>query len=169
MSIIENKVHNFWCWQSLHYLRKPDINVSLIAKMRKKFHNVAILMTLLFCALQGANSGLDSMETSATNMDWEMLKARYEADVERRKVLGLSWADIDEAESRTPGRGAHMHEKLSSPSRKRYTLIYYSSWTDEKRNIIVLFMLILIFSATRKKPSLISGIWNIVLPWIMLL
>ena len=92
-------------------------------------------MTLLFCALQGANSGLDSMETSATNMDWEMLKARYEADVERRKVLGLSWADIDEAESRTPGRGAHMHEKLSSPSRKRYTLIYYSSWTDEKRNI----------------------------------
>jgi len=59
------------------------------------------------------------METSATAMDWESLMARYEAEAERRKVLGLSWADIDEAETRTPGRGAHMHEKLSSPSRKR--------------------------------------------------
>ena len=54
--------------------------------------------------------------------------ARYEAEAERRKTLGLSWADIDEAESRTPGRGAHMHEKLSSPSRKR--LIYYNINND---------------------------------------
>lgn len=59
------------------------------------------------------------METSATAMDWETLMARYEAEAERRKVLGLGWADLDEADSRTPGRGAHMHEKLSSPSRKR--------------------------------------------------
>ena len=34
-----------------------------------------------------------------------------------------AWADeVDEAEAgRTPGRGVHMHEKLSSPSRKRYS------------------------------------------------
>lgn len=32
-----------------------------------------------------------------------------------------SWGDIVEEEpSRPPGHGIHMHEKLSSPSRKRY-------------------------------------------------
>lgn len=30
------------------------------------------------------------------------------------------WSDlVEEAESRTPGRVVHVHEKLSSPSRKR--------------------------------------------------
>ena len=58
------------------------------------------------------------MGHSGTSMDWESLMARYEAEADRRKQLGLSWADVDETESRTPGRGAHLHEKLSSPSRK---------------------------------------------------
>jgi len=32
----------------------------------------------------------------------------------------MSWGEIvEEAEARTPGHGVHMHEKLSSPSRKR--------------------------------------------------
>lgn len=32
-----------------------------------------------------------------------------------------SWGElVEEAEARTPGHGVHMHEKLSSPSRKRY-------------------------------------------------
>lgn len=33
----------------------------------------------------------------------------------------LSWGDLVEAEeARMPGHGVHMHEKLSSPSRKRF-------------------------------------------------
>lgn len=40
------------------------------------------------------------------------------ADPDGRK--SKNWGDIvDEAEARTPGHGVHMHEKLSSPSRKR--------------------------------------------------
>lgn len=62
---------------------------------------------------------MEGMSLSATSLDWETLKARYEIEAERRKTLGINWADIVDAESRTPGRGAHMHEKLSSPSRKR--------------------------------------------------
>ncbi|XP_067932138.1 S phase cyclin A-associated protein in the endoplasmic reticulum-like [Watersipora subatra] len=69
--------------------------------------------------LDGANSGLDSMDVSASSAGWEALVARHEAEMDRRKHLGLGWADMDDTESRTPGRGAHMHEKLSSPSRKR--------------------------------------------------
>ena len=39
---------------------------------------------------------------------------------ERAKRDGMSWGEIvEEAEARTPGHGVHMHEKLSSPSRKR--------------------------------------------------
>ncbi len=33
---------------------------------------------------------------------------------------GPTWGDIvDDSDTRTPGRVVHMHEKLSSPSRKR--------------------------------------------------
>ena len=34
-----------------------------------------------------------------------------------------SWSEMadEEAEARTPGHAVHMHEKLSSPSRKRYS------------------------------------------------
>ena len=41
----------------------------------------------------------------------------------------MSWADMAEEEevaSRTPGRGVHMHEKLSSPSRKRLVLLRHA-------------------------------------------
>lgn len=77
-------------------------------------------MAHVMILLKNTGGSLDSMNLSASAMDWESLMARYEAEAERRKVLGLSWADIDESECKTPGRGAHMHEKLSSPSRKRF-------------------------------------------------
>ena len=35
-----------------------------------------------------------------------------------------SWSEMaEEAETRTPGHAVHMHEKLSSPSRKRYAIL----------------------------------------------
>ena len=35
-----------------------------------------------------------------------------------------SWGEmVEEAESRTPGRVVHVHEKLSSPSRKRWVSV----------------------------------------------
>ncbi|XP_074489050.1 S phase cyclin A-associated protein in the endoplasmic reticulum isoform X1 [Sebastes fasciatus] len=52
------------------------------------------------------------------NLDWTDLLADYEAREPWRQ--STSWGDIVEEEpSRPPGHGIHMHEKLSSPSRKR--------------------------------------------------
>ncbi|KAG9340716.1 hypothetical protein JZ751_020306 [Albula glossodonta] len=52
------------------------------------------------------------------NMDWSDMLADYEAREPWRQ--STSWGDIVEEEpARPPGHGIHMHEKLSSPSRKR--------------------------------------------------
>uniref|UniRef100_A0A4W5P1L2 S-phase cyclin A-associated protein in the ER n=1 Tax=Hucho hucho TaxID=62062 RepID=A0A4W5P1L2_9TELE len=52
------------------------------------------------------------------NMDWSDMLADYDAREPWRQ--STSWGDIVEEEpSRPPGHGIHMHEKLSSPSRKR--------------------------------------------------
>ncbi|XP_035654432.1 S phase cyclin A-associated protein in the endoplasmic reticulum-like isoform X6 [Oncorhynchus keta] len=52
------------------------------------------------------------------NMDWSDMLADYDAREPWRQ--STSWEDIVEEEpSRPPGHGIHMHEKLSSPSRKR--------------------------------------------------
>ncbi|KAM9495840.1 S phase cyclin A-associated protein in the endoplasmic reticulum isoform 3-T3 [Clarias gariepinus] len=52
------------------------------------------------------------------NLDWSEMLADYEAREPWRQ--STSWGDIVEEEpSRPPGHGIHMHEKLSSPSRKR--------------------------------------------------
>uniref|UniRef100_A0A8B9LEQ3 S-phase cyclin A associated protein in the ER n=1 Tax=Astyanax mexicanus TaxID=7994 RepID=A0A8B9LEQ3_ASTMX len=52
------------------------------------------------------------------NLDWSDLLADYDAREPWRQ--STSWGDIVEEEpSRPPGHGIHMHEKLSSPSRKR--------------------------------------------------
>ncbi|XP_064608297.1 S phase cyclin A-associated protein in the endoplasmic reticulum-like isoform X2 [Liolophura sinensis] len=64
---------------------------------------------------------ISSLDTSTPSVDWDTLVANFDADEE--KLHDTSWGDIverEEAESgRTPGHGVHMHEKLSSPSRKR--------------------------------------------------
>ncbi|CAJ1056721.1 S phase cyclin A-associated protein in the endoplasmic reticulum isoform X3 [Xyrichtys novacula] len=53
-----------------------------------------------------------------TNMDWSDMLADYDAREPWRQ--STSWGDIVEEEpARPPGHGIHMHEKLSSPSRKR--------------------------------------------------
>ena len=40
------------------------------------------------------------------------------------QASGLSWNDlVEEEELREPGRAVQMHEKLSSPSRKRYAQV----------------------------------------------
>uniref|UniRef100_UPI0037E71848 S phase cyclin A-associated protein in the endoplasmic reticulum isoform X3 n=1 Tax=Semicossyphus pulcher TaxID=241346 RepID=UPI0037E71848 len=52
------------------------------------------------------------------NMDWSDMLADYDAREPWRQ--STSWGDIVEEEpARPPGHGIHMHEKLSSPSRKR--------------------------------------------------
>ncbi|XP_062848050.1 S phase cyclin A-associated protein in the endoplasmic reticulum isoform X2 [Trichomycterus rosablanca] len=52
------------------------------------------------------------------NLDWSEMLADYDAREPWRQ--STSWGDIVEEEpARPPGHGIHMHEKLSSPSRKR--------------------------------------------------
>ncbi|TNN25229.1 S phase cyclin A-associated protein in the endoplasmic reticulum [Liparis tanakae] len=52
------------------------------------------------------------------NIDWSEMLADYDAREPWRQ--SNSWGDIVEEEpARPPGHGIHMHEKLSSPSRKR--------------------------------------------------
>uniref|UniRef100_A0A8C2X4U8 S-phase cyclin A-associated protein in the ER n=1 Tax=Cyclopterus lumpus TaxID=8103 RepID=A0A8C2X4U8_CYCLU len=52
------------------------------------------------------------------NIDWSDMLADYDAREPWRQ--SNSWGDIVEEEpARPPGHGIHMHEKLSSPSRKR--------------------------------------------------
>uniref|UniRef100_A0A8C4FF91 S-phase cyclin A-associated protein in the ER n=1 Tax=Dicentrarchus labrax TaxID=13489 RepID=A0A8C4FF91_DICLA len=50
------------------------------------------------------------------NIDWSDVLADYDA----REPWRTSWGDmVEEEPARPPGHGIHMHEKLSSPSRKR--------------------------------------------------
>ncbi|XP_054632508.1 S phase cyclin A-associated protein in the endoplasmic reticulum isoform X1 [Dunckerocampus dactyliophorus] len=52
------------------------------------------------------------------NMEWSEMLADYDAREAWRQ--STSWGDmVEEEPSRPPGHGIHMHEKLSSPSRKR--------------------------------------------------
>ncbi|KAM9814925.1 S phase cyclin A-associated protein in the endoplasmic reticulum isoform 1-T1 [Syngnathus typhle] len=52
------------------------------------------------------------------NMEWSEMLADYEAREAWRQ--NTSWGDmVEEEPARPPGHGIHMHEKLSSPSRKR--------------------------------------------------
>lgn len=61
---------------------------------------------------------LSSLEGSQPSMDWDSLVAAHDAEQAARG--GKSWGElVEESEARTPGHGVHMHEKLSSPSRKR--------------------------------------------------
>ncbi|KAM3870287.1 S phase cyclin A-associated protein in the endoplasmic reticulum [Diretmus argenteus] len=65
-----------------------------------------------FCASIG-NGGC-----GLSNMDWSDMLADYEAREPWRQ--STSWGDmVEEEPARPPGHGIHMHEKLSSPSRKR--------------------------------------------------
>uniref|UniRef100_A0A7N6BR72 C2H2-type domain-containing protein n=1 Tax=Anabas testudineus TaxID=64144 RepID=A0A7N6BR72_ANATE len=52
------------------------------------------------------------------NIDWSDMLADYDARETWRQ--STSWGDmVEEEPARPPGHGIHMHEKLSSPSRKR--------------------------------------------------
>ncbi|KAM9313405.1 S phase cyclin A-associated protein in the endoplasmic reticulum [Gastrophryne carolinensis] len=58
------------------------------------------------------------MTIGGMSMDWNEVLADYEARESWRQ--NTSWGDmVEEEPSRPPGHGIHMHEKLSSPSRKR--------------------------------------------------
>ncbi|XP_052278081.1 S phase cyclin A-associated protein in the endoplasmic reticulum-like isoform X2 [Dreissena polymorpha] len=62
---------------------------------------------------------MSSLELSnPSNLDWDTLVAEY--DAKEKAGSSLSWGEmVEEADTRTPGYAVHMHEKLSSPSRKR--------------------------------------------------
>ncbi|XP_053450599.1 S phase cyclin A-associated protein in the endoplasmic reticulum [Nycticebus coucang] len=65
-----------------------------------------------------ASLGSGSVSFCGISMDWNDVLADYEARESWRQ--NTSWGDIVEEEpARPPGHGIHMHEKLSSPSRKR--------------------------------------------------
>ncbi|XP_023585641.1 S phase cyclin A-associated protein in the endoplasmic reticulum [Trichechus manatus latirostris] len=65
-----------------------------------------------------AGMGSGSVTFCGLSMDWNDVLADYEARESWRQ--NTSWGDIVEEEpARPPGHGIHMHEKLSSPSRKR--------------------------------------------------
>ncbi|KAJ8318369.1 hypothetical protein KUTeg_003460 [Tegillarca granosa] len=63
---------------------------------------------------------MSSLESSQPGtLDWDAMLAQYDAECENNEGK-KTWSEmIEEAETRTPGHGVHMHEKLSSPSRKR--------------------------------------------------
>ncbi|KAM6257112.1 S phase cyclin A-associated protein in the endoplasmic reticulum [Porphyrio hochstetteri] len=65
-----------------------------------------------------ASMGNGSISFCGMSMDWNDLLADYEARESWRQ--SNSWGDrVEEEPARPPGHGIHMHEKLSSPSRKR--------------------------------------------------
>ncbi|XP_074863020.1 S phase cyclin A-associated protein in the endoplasmic reticulum isoform X3 [Carettochelys insculpta] len=65
-----------------------------------------------------ASLGSGSISFCGVSLDWNDVLADYEARESWRQ--NNSWGDIVEEEpARPPGHGIHMHEKLSSPSRKR--------------------------------------------------
>ncbi|KGL75304.1 S phase cyclin A-associated protein in the endoplasmic reticulum, partial [Tinamus guttatus] len=64
-----------------------------------------------------ASMGNGSISFCGISMDWNDLLADYEARESWRQ--NNSWGDrVEEEPARPPGHGIHMHEKLSSPSRK---------------------------------------------------
>ncbi|NWX39157.1 SCAPE protein, partial [Steatornis caripensis] len=65
-----------------------------------------------------AGMGNGSISFCGMSMDWNDVLADYEARESWRQ--SNSWGDrVEEEPARPPGHGIHMHEKLSSPSRKR--------------------------------------------------
>ncbi|XP_077867715.1 S phase cyclin A-associated protein in the endoplasmic reticulum-like [Saccoglossus kowalevskii] len=56
---------------------------------------------------------MSSLELSQKTLDWGDIIDQYD------KRETSSWGDIVESTERSPGHALHMHEKLSSPSRKR--------------------------------------------------
>ncbi|NXT01090.1 SCAPE protein, partial [Jacana jacana] len=65
-----------------------------------------------------AGMGNGSLSFCGLSMDWNDVLADYEARESWRQ--SNSWGDrVEEEPARPPGHGIHMHEKLSSPSRKR--------------------------------------------------
>ncbi|NXQ90828.1 SCAPE protein, partial [Nyctibius grandis] len=65
-----------------------------------------------------ASMGNGSISFCGMSMDWNDVLADYEARETWRQ--SNSWGDrVEEEPARPPGHGIHMHEKLSSPSRKR--------------------------------------------------
>eukprot|EP00058_Branchiostoma_floridae_P024433 XP_002609923.1 hypothetical protein BRAFLDRAFT_85871 [Branchiostoma floridae] len=59
-----------------------------------------------------------SLDSSGQPLDWTEIMAEYEAGAQYRETT--SWGEmVEDFESRPPGRALHMHEKLSSPSRKK--------------------------------------------------
>ncbi|KAM6302398.1 S phase cyclin A-associated protein in the endoplasmic reticulum isoform 1-T1 [Podargus strigoides] len=65
-----------------------------------------------------ASMGNGSISFCGMSMDWNDVLADYEACESWRQ--SNSWGDrVEEEPARPPGHGIHMHEKLSSPSRKR--------------------------------------------------
>uniref|UniRef100_F7AYX3 S phase cyclin A-associated protein in the endoplasmic reticulum N-terminal domain-containing protein n=1 Tax=Ciona intestinalis TaxID=7719 RepID=F7AYX3_CIOIN len=71
------------------------------------------------CESARSSSGAKELKSFDKNMkknlDWSEFMAKFEAE-----EIGADWCDlVEEEELREPGRAVQMHEKLSSPSRRR--------------------------------------------------
>ncbi|XP_078484370.1 S phase cyclin A-associated protein in the endoplasmic reticulum isoform X2 [Ciona intestinalis] len=71
------------------------------------------------CESARSSSGAKELKSFDKNMkknlDWTEFMAKFEAE-----EVGTDWCDlVEEEELREPGRAVQMHEKLSSPSRRR--------------------------------------------------
>lgn len=65
---------------------------------------------------------IENAQTSICKNVVSVLKLCINFLEEKASGVNKSWGDLvedDEDEVRTPGHAVHMHEKLSSPSRKR--------------------------------------------------
>ncbi|MGH0132268.1 UNVERIFIED_CONTAM: hypothetical protein FKN15_051096 [Acipenser sinensis] len=82
------------------------------------------------------SASIGSGSICGLSLDWSEVLADYEAREPWRQ--STSWGDIVEEEpARPPGHGIHMHEKLSSPSRKSFvkfpTQVFGKNKPDEMR------------------------------------
>lgn len=63
------------------------------------------------------NGDSSTLINSGTALTWEEMLAKYDADHSGDQES--SWGDLVEQSERPPGRAVHLHQRLSSPSRKR--------------------------------------------------
>uniref|UniRef100_G1PMH4 S-phase cyclin A associated protein in the ER n=1 Tax=Myotis lucifugus TaxID=59463 RepID=G1PMH4_MYOLU len=83
-----------------------------------------------------ASMGSGNVFFCGMSMDWNDVLADYEGTARESWRQNTSWGDIVEEEpARPPGHGIHMHEKLSSPSRKSNRTIAESKKKHEEKQM----------------------------------
>ncbi|CAH1254602.1 SCAPER [Branchiostoma lanceolatum] len=78
-----------------------------------------------------------SLDSSGQPLDWTEIMAEYEAGAQYRE--STSWGEmVEDFETRPPGRALHMHEKLSSPSRKKPLAESWKKHKEKQAKAVIL-------------------------------